>query len=224
MGLTLIDCLDSRPPGILDTELAELVDCKTKRVNEAAKRSTYAEAREPYRYQMTSSEWDEVKRILAGSERLATIRFRPRSCLPYVYSFEGACLVIGRLRINLSKKKKSELLGTFSRECLPIIDYGEGRQEESIRKRLTSVFDGLVTVTPHYPVKTRKGLFQLDIYLEEWNIAIEGEEIGHRWDPQGDLQREAAIGEVLGCEFIRFVEDSDSDALINRILRIRRDK
>jgi hypothetical protein len=224
MGLTLIDYLDSRPPGVLDTELAELVGCKTKRVNEAAKRSIYAEAREPYRYQMTSSEWDEVKRILAGSERLAALRFRPIRYLPYVYSFEGACVVIGRLRINLSKRKKDTLLRAFSRECLPVIDYGEGRREESIRKRLTSVFDGLVTVTSHYPVKTRKSLFQLDIYLEEWNIAIEVDEIGHRWDRQGDLQREVAIGEVLGCEFIRFVEDSDSDALINRILRIRRDK
>ena len=224
MGRTLIDYLASRPPGILDTELAGLIGCKTKRVNEAARRSTYAEAREPYRYQMTSSEWDEVKRILARSERLATIRFRPRSCLPYVYSFEGACLVIGRLRINLSKKRKNVLLEVFSRERLPIIDYGEGKREESIRKRLTSVLDGLVTVTPHYPVKTRKGLFQLDIYLAEWNIAIEVDEIGHRWDPQGDLQREIAIGEALGCEFIRFVEDSDSDVLINRILRIRRDK
>ncbi len=224
MGRILIDYLDSRPPGILDTELAELVGCKTKRVNEAAKRSTYAEARESYRYQMTSSEWDEVKRILAGSERLATLRFRPRRYLPYVYSVEGACLVIARLRINLSKKKKATLLRAFSRECFPIIDYGEGRREESIRQKLTSVFDGLVTVTPHYPVTTRKGLFQLDIYLEEWNVAIEVDEMGHRQDPQGDLQREVAIGEVLGCEFIRFVEDSDSDALINRILRIRRDK
>ncbi len=224
MGLTLIDYLDNRPPGILDTELAELVGCKTKRVNETAKRSTYAEAREPYRYQMTSSEWDEVKRIPAWSERQATLRFRSSRYLPYVYSFEGACLVIGRLRINLSKKKKDTLLRVFSRECLSITDYGEGRREESIRQRLTSVLDGLVTVTPHYPVTTRKGLFQLDIYLEEWNIAIEVDEIGHRWDPQGDLQREVAIGEVLGCEFIRFVEDSDSDALINRVLRIHRDK
>jgi hypothetical protein len=218
MGPTLIDYLDNRPPGILDTERAEFVGCKTKRVNEAAKRSTYAEVREPYRYQMTSSEWDEVKRTLAGAERQATLRFRPKRYLPYIYSLEGACLVIGRLRINLSKEKKDTLLRVFSKECLPIIDYGEGRREESIRQRLTSVFDGLVTVTPHYPVTTRKGLFQLDIYLEEWNIAIEVDEIGHRWDPQGDLQREVAIGEVLGCEFIRFVEDSDSDALINRIL------
>ena len=224
MGLALIDYLDSRPPGILDTELAELAGCKTKRVNETAKRSTYAEVREPYRYQLTSSEWDEVKRILAGSERLAMLRFRPGRYLPYVYSFEGACLVIGRLRINLSRKKKDTLLGAFSRECLPVIDYGEGRREESIRQKLTSVFDGLVTITPHYPVTTRKGLFQLDVYLEEWNIAIEIDEIGHRGDPQGDLQREIAIGEVLGCEFLRFVEDADSDALINKILRIRGDK
>ena len=113
MGLALIDYLDSRPPGILDTELAELAGCKTKRVNETAKRSTYAEVREPHRYQLTSSEWDEVKRILAGSERRAMLRFRPGRYLPYVYSFEGACLVIGRLRINLSWKKKDTLLGAF---------------------------------------------------------------------------------------------------------------
>jgi len=221
MELTLIDCLDNRPLGILDTELAKLVGCRTKRVNEAAKRSTYAEAREPYRYQMTPAEWDDVRPVLVASKHLVTLRHRPGSCRPYVYSFEGACLVIGRLRINLSKKRKDALLHAFSRECLPIIDYGEGRREESIRKKLTRVFDGLVTVTPHHPVRTRSGLFQLDIYLEEWNIAIEVDEIGHRWDPQGDLQREAAIGEVLGCEFIRFVEDSDSDALVNRILRAR---
>jgi hypothetical protein len=224
MGLALIDYLDNRPPGILDTELAELVGCKTKRVNEAAKRSMYAEAREPYRYQMTSSEWDEVKRILAGSERLTTLRFRPKCYLPCVYSFEGACLVIGRLRINLSKKKKDTLLRAFSRECFPVVDYGEGRREESIRQKLASVFEGLVTVTSHYSVTTKKGLFQLDIYLEEWNIAVEVDEVGHRWSPQGDLEREVAIGDVLGCEFIRFIEDSDSDALISRILRVSRDK
>ena len=221
MELTLIDCLDNRPPGILDTELANLVGRKTKRVNEAAKRSTYAETREPYRYQLTSPEWHEVRRTLVERERLGTFRHRPGSFRPYVYSFEGACLVIGRLRINLSRENKDALLHAFSRECLPIIDYGEGRREESIRKKLTRVFDGLVTVTPHYHVTTGSGLFQLDIYLEEWNIAIEVDEIGHRRDPQGDLQREAAIREVLGCGFIRFVEDSDSDALVNRILRAR---
>ncbi|MFH1689275.1 MAG: hypothetical protein ABIE42_03450 [Candidatus Eisenbacteria bacterium] len=220
MGLALIDYLDNRSPGILDAELAELVGCKTKRVNEAARRSTYVEAREPYRYQMTSSEWDEVRRILTGSGHLPRLRFRPKSCPPHVYSFEGACLVIGRLRINLSKKKKDTLLKAFSRECFPVIDYGEGRREESIRKRLSSVFDGLVTVTSHFPVTTSKGPFQLDIYLEEWNIAIEVDEIGHRWDQQGDRRREVAIREVLGCEFIRFVEDSDSDELINTILRV----
>jgi hypothetical protein len=115
-------------------------------------------------------------------------------------------------------------LRTFSRDRLAVIDYGEGRREESIRRKLTAVLDGLVTVTPHYPVRTERGLFQLDIYLEEWRIAVEIDEIGHRWDKKRDLQREKAIKRVLGCKFVRFIEDSDSDALINRILRTHESK
>jgi hypothetical protein len=224
MQLTLIDFLKGRPPGILDAELATLLGCKTKRVNEAAKRSTYVEAREPYRYRLTSTEWDEVRPILSASEHLERLRFRPNIFLPYVYSFEGACLVIARLRVNLSETKRDMFLRTFSRDRLAVIDYGEGRREESIRKKLTAVLDGLVTVTPHYPVRTERGLFQLDIYLEEWNIAVEVDEVGHRWGRQDDEQREKAIQKVLGCEFVRFIEDSDSDALINRILRTHEGK
>ncbi|MHC4489042.1 MAG: hypothetical protein ACYSW7_07690 [Planctomycetota bacterium] len=222
MKLTFIDCFKNRPLGILDSELAALVGYKTKKLNEATKRSTFIEAREPYCYQLSADEWLQLQNTIRRKKHLSRLRFRPNSARPYIYTFEGACLVIGRLRINLSDQKKQALLNVFSRNVFPIINYGEGRREEYLRDRLSIIFDGLVTVVPHYPVNTKKGQFFIDIYLKEWNIAIEVDEIGHRWDPQKDQEREQAIREVIGCRFLRFVEDSDADRFINHILKILR--
>lgn len=177
------------------------MDVKQRDLTKPPSAVPYIEAREPYCYQLSADEWSQLQNTIGRKKHLSRLRFRPKSARPYVYTFEGACLVIGRLRINLSDQKKHALLNVFSRDVFPIINYGEGRREEYLRDRLSVIFEGFVTVIPHYPVNTEKGQFLIDIYLKEWNIAIEVDEIGHRWDPQKDQEREQAIREVIGCRF-----------------------
>jgi hypothetical protein len=219
MELLLIDSLPGRLPGILDTQLAELAGYKTKRVNEACKRSTYAFSNEPYRYRLTADEWRKVRDSISRDKNLSRLRFRPVSARPFVYSFEGAFLVLSRIRANLSEASKRDLLKTFSKEAPPLIDYGTGRREEHIVNKIKTIFAEIVTVIPHYPVKTNMGLFLVDVYLKEWNIVIEIDEFQHRWNREKEKEREFAIIKALGCRIIRFHEDSDSDELINQILK-----
>jgi hypothetical protein len=91
-----------------------------------------------------------------------------------------------------------------------------------VRVKASVIFDGFVTVILHYLVNTKKGQFLIDIYRKEWNIANAVYEIGHRWDPQKDQEREQAIREGVGCRFFRFVEDSYDDRFINHVLKILR--
>ena len=214
----MIESLPGRLPGILDTQLAELAGYKTKRINEACKRSTYTFAIEPYRYRLTADEWRKVRKSIALDGNLSRLRFRPKSARPYVYSFQGAFLVLSRIRANLTEHNKHKLLTTFSKEAPPLIDYGAGRREEHIVRKLRTIFAGIVTVLHHHPIQTNKGLFLVDVYLKEWNIVIEIDELQHRWNQKKEKEREAAIFEAMGCRILRYVEDSDSDKLINQIL------
>jgi very-short-patch-repair endonuclease len=213
----LIEALGDRPPGILDSDLALLAGYKTKRINEVVRRSTYVGARCPIRYRLTPGEWVALKTACATDLHRAKLRFRAGR--PYVYTFEGACLVMSRLRLNLSPDKKCLLLGLFAQDDLAIIDYGEGRMEECIINRLETTLGGLVTIRRHYPVRTTRGLCLIDAYLEDPNVAIEIDEAGHRRSASADSDRERAIRGVLGCEFIRITESTDFDACLNRILR-----
>ena len=219
MKLLLIDSLADRQPGILDSQLAELAGYKTKKLNEACKRSTYAYTREPFRYQLTREEWRQIRDSVLLHERLSQMRFRPKFARPYVYSFEGAFLVLSRLRANLTQDSRDSLLKLFSKDTPPLFDYGTGRREEHVVKRLRKVFEGVSTVIHHYPVRINGNLFLIDIYFKEWNIAVEIDELQHRWNPKKEKLREAMLQKALGCKIIRFVEDDDVDRLINRILR-----
>jgi very-short-patch-repair endonuclease len=196
--------------------LALLVGYKTKRINEVVRRSTYMDARSPIRYRLSPGEWAILRAGSASGRHHAKLRFRPGR--PYVYTFEGACLVMSRLRLNLSPDRKRLLLDLFSQDDLAIIDYGEGRMEEYIIGRLETILQGLATISRHHPVRTTRGLFLVDAYLEEPNVAIEIDEAGHRWSAGADGDRERAITDVLGCRFVRITTTSDLDVCLNSIL------
>jgi hypothetical protein len=206
-----------RPPGILDSDLARLTGYKTKRINEVVRRSTYIGARPPIRYRLSPEEWVALKSALAIGRHHAKLRFR--AARPYVYTFEGACLVMSRLRLNLSQDRKRLLLDLFSQDELAIVDYGEGRMEECIIRRLETILEGLATIRRHYPVRTTRGLFLIDAYLEEPNVAVEIDESGHRRSADADGDRERAITDVLGCQFVRITATSDFDVCLNRIVK-----
>lgn len=73
------------------------------------------------------------------------------------------------------------------------------------------------------------GDYRIDLYLPEYNLAIECDELGHQdRDEKYEVEREEYITKELGCKFIRFNPDSEifkmSD-VINKIFKqIKEDK
>lgn len=56
----------------------------------------------------------------------------------------------------------------------------------------------------------RVGDYRIDLYLPEYNLAIECDEFGHKdRDENYEIEREEYIKKELGCKFIRFNPDSE---------------
>jgi very-short-patch-repair endonuclease len=212
--LKLIIFTQGRQPGVVDEHLARFLDLPTRIVNQAAKRSVSSFTRKEIRYQMSQEEFGRYRES-SNIERT----WGGRRYFPYVYNFYGVCMIIGRLRLNLSSEQKQNLLAAFGESRFPIIDYGEHRQEESITHRLKKILDGILTVRIHYPVATKSGNYYIDAYIEELNLAIEVDEESHRWRTKADQARQQSIVQTLNCEFLRFSETAQIDKCINQVLR-----
>ena len=205
-----------RPIGLIDSDLATFLGIATRAVNQAAKRSVYIFARDDirYHYQMTREEFQEYRASLSARGAWGGRRYSP-----HVYPFYGVCMVIARLRLNLSSEQKQTLLFVFGEDRFPILDYGEGRPEESITHRLKKILNGVLSVRIHYPVTTESGSYYIDAYIEELNLAIEIDEEHHRYRTKADRARQQSIQQTLECEFLRFSGTPDIDSCLNQVLR-----
>ncbi|MCX5852363.1 MAG: ORF6N domain-containing protein [Deltaproteobacteria bacterium] len=214
MKLSLVKSRNNKTSGILDSDLADFLGLKTKALNQAFKRSIHLHASDNICYQLTR---DEFLNTLGNRDD--HVKWGGRRYLPYIYSFEGACVVISRLRINLSTQQKNTLLTTFNKNDFPILDYGQYRFEESITHRLRMILKGILTVQIHYPVKTTSGNYYIDAYIKEIGLAIEIDEAHHHRRVEMDMARELSIKEVLSCEFMRVSGKGDIDFYLNKILK-----
>jgi len=214
MKLALVRPSDNREEGLLDSDLALFLGISTRQLNQAAERSIHVARRGNLRYQMGETEWRSFRSERENGTGRGGRRYRP-----YVYTFEGMCLVIARLRLDLSDTKKRSLLRLFGKAGFPITDYGQHRHEETIIRFLSKAFRGVLTVRRHFPVKTESGRFSVDAYLVEAKVAIEVDERDHRSRPEYDRQRQMLIEKALSCRFLRVREDADPADVINKILK-----
>jgi len=211
MELSPIILSADQPIGVIDSDLALFLGIETRAINQAAKRSIHVSGGHNLWYQMSR---EQFRNLYPQNKKWGGKRY-----LPFVYSFEGVCLVINRLRLNLTRNQKNIILSTFQRNDIPLIDYGDFRFEESIIHRLKKIFNSISSIKKHYPVNTLLGRFYVDVYLLEANIAIEIDEENHRWRKDLDLARQSAIEETLRCKILRIKKNDDFDILINNILR-----
>jgi hypothetical protein len=118
----LISYLRRRPKGILDSDLASILDLKTKHINQCVKRSFVKFHDLDFGYRMTPKEFNEYKLALSEKQRWGGRRYPP-----IVYTFKGVCLIISRLRLNLNSTQQRTLLELFNEKSILVFDYGAGR-------------------------------------------------------------------------------------------------
>jgi hypothetical protein len=153
-----------RPAGILDEDLASILEIPTRHLNQALKRNALNFERNGLGYRMTAEEYRQAS--LDQGRPLNTWGGRRRST-PMVYTFKGACLVLGRLRLLLQPFQQQQLLKLFGEESIQVYDYGSGRLEEHIMVRIKNLLREIARVDIHHSVSCAGVEYRIDVYLPD---------------------------------------------------------
>jgi very-short-patch-repair endonuclease len=213
--IRLVDNLDGRSVGILDNDLARVLGRKTKELNQQAKRNGLDRDGARFRFAMTTREFRRHKTLAKEKKTWGGRRY-----VPYVYTFEGVCLLISRLRLNLSHEVRETLLSIFKQREMLVFDYGFNRPEERFSDKLSKILNGIANIRKHYSVVCEDGIYSLDLYLPDYKIAVEVDEEHHKWKEPYDKCRQSKIEKALECDFVRVSHSDDFDEKINEILKI----
>ena len=91
----------------------------------------------------------------------------------------------------------------------------ENRKEIIFRDSIKNCLNDICTVKFQHYVDG----YRIDIYIPEFNLAIEYDEIHHTYEQENDIIRQKYIENKLGCTFIRISEILSLEEGINKILR-----
>jgi len=107
--------------------------------------------------------------------------------------------IIANCRLSTSKIRDwAKRIGCTETD---IIMYRKGATECDLLEIIEKVFSRYCTCITQYIV----GNYRIDMYLKEYNIAIECDEYGHRhYNQQDEARRTLAIKSALHCNFVRF--------------------
>jgi len=211
----IIDFLNERPVGILDSTLSKLIGVSTRRINETAKRNYIPEYGSRYRYRITRQEYNSHPELSEKSRG-----WGGRRHLPFVYTFMGVCYIISRVRLNLSDETAEKILKIFDADELLVFDYGHGRPEESIDVIISTLFRNVDKIERHYPIHIEGKQFYIDFLFLGHKLAVEVDEYHHNWRKAHDSSRQELIEKLLGFRFVRISEGDDYLLKMNEIIRI----
>lgn len=96
---------------MLDSDLAELYDVSTGRVNEQVKRNI-ERFPEDFMFQLTKKEWDEIF-LRSQNATLNTGRGRHRKYLPFVFTEQGVSSLSGVLKSEIAVKVNIAIMRAF---------------------------------------------------------------------------------------------------------------
>lgn len=112
---------------------------------------------------------------------------------------------------KLSTKQKNELLNELNLNTVAI-----GCQEAEF---LQSIKDVLMQANIDIEIQKQVLSYRIDLYLPEYNLAIEFDESHHKKQVEQDIKRQKEIETYLGCSFIRVPESNTTLQNIGLILR-----
>jgi len=197
--------------GILDSELADILNLKTTNINYVRKRSFSNCDDSVFGHQMDPVDF---KKFTKRNKQWGGRR-KP----PFIYNFNGVSLLISRLRLNLSEKQSAVLKKTFNEDSFRLADYGYRRIEETYVSKIKTALDGIVEVKIHHYITVGDNKYFIDVYLPKHNIAIEIDEANHKYRANEDMIRERVIKKHLKCDFVRINENEQIEVGINKILK-----
>lgn len=105
------------------------------------------------------------------------------------------CINLITVSRKLSTKQKNELLNELNLNTVAI-----GCQEAEF---LQSVKDVLMQANINIEIQKQVLSYRIDLYLPEYNLAIEFDEKHHNFYYKQDVKREKEIKSLLNCTFIR---------------------
>ena len=143
---------------MLDEDLAELYEVKTKRLNEQVKRNIERFPRE-FMFQLTDSEFDSLRSQIATSKNSKG----GRRYLPYVFTEQGVAMLSGVLKSDTAIKISIQIMSAFvtmrrfissNAQIFQRLDVVERKQIEHDNK-LDKIFDAIQSKE----IKPEKGIF-----------------------------------------------------------------
>ena len=173
---------------------------KAKQIKEKRLKTLIIKYGENYQKNISKIKWSKEKIIIDYKKIIQKYGSITKSRIRKLYLSDGFCSqgVIFRMfgsldnfaiEINIPFKLPNRL------------GKGFGKKETFILDMYERLFDK--TIIRQYPVKTESGLYFLDGFIEQDNLAIEIDEEYHNSQQIKDYIREDAIRNKLGCHIIR---------------------
>lgn len=88
---------------------------------------------------------------------------------------------------------------------------------------LNEIKDFLKIMQIKYICQYQINKYRIDMYLPDYNIAIEIDEDWHKYYSSKDINRENDIVRLLNCKFIRIKENNSCGVAIGLILKLIKD-
>lgn len=86
-------------------------------------------------------------------------------------------------------------------------------------KYLNEIQDFLDAINIEYILQYQVGNYRIDLYIPEYNIAVEIDEVEHKYKRDYDLTRQNYIENRTHCKFIRVNEGESCGSVIARIVK-----
>ncbi len=86
-------------------------------------------------------------------------------------------------------------------------------------KYLNEIQDFLDAINIEYILQYQVGNYRIDLYIPEYNIAVEIDEVEHKYKRDYDLTRQNYIGNRTHCKFIRVNEGESCGSVMARIVK-----
>lgn len=190
---SLIVKLPNRPSAMLASALAEIYGTETRRINEAVDRNK-DRFPEDFYFQAT----DEEKRFLMSQSAISK---KAQTANPYLFTFKG----INVLTIVLTRHTENVIrLLEYINSQETIIVIPSSKEYIFGRKIIYNLFSEY-KILEQYPVFD--GKYRIDWYIPELKLAVEFDELHHKWQEKTDNLRQIAIEKELDCRFIRYTNE-----------------
>ena len=191
---------------ILAKDIALINNKETKHVNENIKKIYFSK-----KEMLDIKKYNMVEDLITNN--IFTQNAINRSNEIFLFNVNGFVKYINNNQCNANLVQKVLDVYFNSKKNFIILN---NRKEITFRNSIEDCFRDIIKIIPQYQV----GKYRIDIYIPEYNIAIEYDEKHHNYKTKEDFTRQKYIEKKIGCRFIRINENIKFEYAINQILKL----